>query len=162
MTKKAAAVIAVGGVVAAASAVTAVIAQRRGADDSDSAAAHRWRVVTIGLPEAEVLPGGVLPPPLAELEDLIEMRTAPAPGGRGTELSARARPDQDAAVDTDDTGDDGDLPGLIRRALRESKQLLETGEIPTNEPQPEGDRPKTPAGLLTDAVTRRSPEEGVL
>ncbi|MCS5732451.1 hypothetical protein [Herbiconiux daphne] len=152
MVNKTAAGIVAGGAVAAIAAV--VIRRTAGGGQGSPGHGARWRVVTINLEAADVLPGGILPPPLAELEELIEVRTSPAPGGRGTELAARALPLPDASGD--------DLPGLIRRALRESKQLLETGELPTNEPQPEGHRPKTPAGLLVDAVTRRSPEEGVL
>jgi hypothetical protein len=119
-----------------------------GTGEKDSA--DRWRVVTV---QADVDPQG-LPAPLAGLADQIDIRTAPAPGGRGTELSARPRPGAGDA--------DSPLVGRIRRALRESKQLLETDEVATNEPQPEGHRPTTPAGLLVDAVTRRSPEGGVL
>ena len=142
---------------ATAGASVAVVARRRSTDAAGSPDSNesRWRVVTIARPEAEVIVDGALPAPLIELADLIDVRTSAAPGDRGTELAARIRPNSAA-------GDHGDRVGQLRAALRRSKQLLETGEVATNEPQPEGHRPTTPAGLLVDALSRRSPEKGIL
>jgi hypothetical protein len=114
----------------------------------------RWRVVTVALPESEVAPGGEIPEPLRKLGESAEVRLSPAPGGRGTELAARANLAGGAS--------DHKLAPRIRVALRQSKQLLEAGEVATNEPQPHGRRPATPAGVLVDALSRRSPREGVL
>ncbi|MDO9397780.1 MAG: hypothetical protein Q7T71_14635, partial [Herbiconiux sp.] len=80
---------------AALTAAAVLVATRRGGAAPSPAPQHaagRWRVVTVGLPESEVLVGRALPAPLQELADLVEVRTTPAPGGRGTELSARPRP----------------------------------------------------------------------
>ena len=50
----------------------------------------------------------------------------------------------------------------MRAALRESKELLEVGEVLRLDPQPAGDRTPTPIGKLLDAVTRRAGGEGVV
>jgi hypothetical protein len=156
--KYTAAAIAAGGALAA---TVAIVARRRPTDADGPAgqAASGWKVVTIERPEAEVLVDGALPAPLDELADVIEVRAEAAPGGRGTELAVRIRPD---AADQRSADGERPDPGRLRAALREAKQLLEAGEVATNEPQPEGHRPSTPAGLLVDALSRRSPKEGIL
>jgi hypothetical protein len=75
---------------------------------------ERRHVVTVYKSPQEVSPDGVAPGPLEQLAD-VEVRMQPAPGGRGTEISVQAGKDADHAA--------------IRRALREAKQLLETGEV---------------------------------
>ncbi|WP_262282186.1 hypothetical protein [Micromonospora sp. MA102] len=90
----------------------------------------RWEVVTVaGRPE-EVLPTGRRPEPLHRLGGAVELSARPAPGGRGTELAARLP-----------AGGPAMLPGLaahlvgddpcrfLRQALRETQQLVETGEV---------------------------------
>ncbi|MGW4296558.1 hypothetical protein ACWEH1_26465 [Micromonospora chersina] len=89
----------------------------------------RWQVVTMaGRPE-DVLPPGRWPEPLRRLDGAVELSARPAPGGRGTELAIRP------------LGGEPTLPGLaahlvgddpgrfLRQALREAKQLMETGEV---------------------------------
>lgn len=134
------AAVAVGGVVAGRTR-RAPGSQGVSADD-----AARWRVVTIDRPRGELPVDGPLPEPLALLGGSVEVRWTDAPGDHGTELAARCAGE----------------PHEVRAALRESKQLLEVGWVMTNTPQPEGARPATPAGLLTDLLVRRSPGEGVL
>jgi hypothetical protein len=90
----------------------------------------RWHAVTVNRPEADIRRDGALPEPLARLGDAVEVRLRPAPGGKGTELAARLRAGEPSGVsgavarltDTDPRRD-------LRRALREAKQLVETGEI---------------------------------
>ncbi|MFR9774813.1 hypothetical protein ACL02O_01995 [Micromonospora sp. MS34] len=89
----------------------------------------RWQVVTVaGRPE-EVLPLGRWPEPLRRLDGAVELYARPAPGGRGTELAARPLggdrgfPGMAAHLVGDDPG------RFIRQALREAKQLAETGEV---------------------------------
>ncbi|MCW3845188.1 hypothetical protein ONA70_34500 [Micromonospora yasonensis] len=89
----------------------------------------RWQVVTVaGRPE-EVLPPGRWPEPLRRLDGAVELHARPAPGGRGTELAARPLggdrgfPGMAAHLVGDDPG------RFIRQALRETKQLAETGEV---------------------------------
>ena len=103
----------------------------------------RWQVVTVGAPPEVVLPGGRWPEPLRRLDGAVEVHTCPAPGGRGTELAARP------------VGGESELPGmaahlvgddpglLIRAALREAKQLTETGEVLRADRSPV-DRPGVP------------------
>ena len=119
----------------------------------------RWQTVTIlGAPEV-VAAGGRLPEPLAELAELIETRLEPAPGGRGTQLSARTRP----GPKPDSTLWKGEDPSSqIRRALLRAKQLVEVGEVLSLEPQPVGKRRRPANGLLVDLMTGDADQEGVV
>ncbi|GAA3772984.1 hypothetical protein [Micromonospora maritima] len=89
----------------------------------------RWQVVTVtGIPE-QVLPPGRWPEPLRRLDGAVEVHARPAPGGRGTELAVRplggepTLPGFAAHLVGDDPG------RFLRQVLRETKQLLETGEV---------------------------------
>ena len=124
---------------------------------------ERWYTVTIDLPDDQV-DGENLPAPLADLGDLIEVRTVTAAGRRGTELSARLRqPEPPNGLESLTARAGGADPRQkLRQALREAKQLFEVGEIIQQEPQPRGHRPGTPAGKLIDVLAKRSSGEGVL
>ncbi|PWB97508.1 hypothetical protein DF220_06435 [Salinibacterium hongtaonis] len=143
--------------IGAAAAAGATLAAR----SARTAAAHqeeddtRWRTVSIYRSREEILPGGGLPVPLAELGAAIEVRAVEAPGGRGTELSARWAPGSDR------TQHRSDRVGALRRALRNAKQLIEAGEIATTEGQPEGSRSATPTGFITDLVSSKAKSKGV-
>jgi hypothetical protein len=81
-----------------------------------------------------------------------------APGGRGTELSARTRP----VPRTDSTSWKGHDPAAqIRTALQHAKQLAEVGEVLSVEPQPAGRR-RPAAGLLVDLMTDGAGQEGLV
>jgi hypothetical protein len=80
---------------------------------------HAWRTVTVNRPIEEV--EDAIPEPLANLHPQVEVVTRPAPGERGTEISARVY----AAT----PGADGPDAATVRRALREVKQLLEVGWV---------------------------------
>jgi uncharacterized membrane protein len=134
------------------------------ATDTGSEPPNRWRAVTINKPADQVAAGGTLPQPLADLGDLVEVRVSQAPGTKGTELAARLR-----------TPEPGQTPGalagrlkgqdarqVVRSALRQSKQILEAGEVLQVDPRPAGHRTSSPAGKILDAVTRRAGSEGVL
>ncbi|WP_255292731.1 hypothetical protein [Micromonospora sp. WMMA1996] len=89
----------------------------------------RWQVVTVtGRPD-QVLPPGRWPEPLRRLDGAVEVHARPAPGGRGTELAVRplggepTLPGFAAHLVGDDPG------RFLRQVLRETKQLLETGEV---------------------------------
>jgi hypothetical protein len=108
---------------AAAAAVTTqrIVATRRAGDQETG----RRHVITVNRLFDEI-GEGPLPGPLTELGAGIQVERHPAPGGRGTEISARART---GAVSSGD----------IRRALRESRSELEVGYVlrpggPTTEP----------------------------
>jgi hypothetical protein len=105
--------------------------------------ADRWHVITVNVPPDRV-PADPAPPPLREVP-AIQIRTQAAPGGRGTEIAVKS---PDAGV------------GDVRRALREAKSLLETGEVllpdapPTTQP--------TPLNKPLRTVTEHAREEGRL
>jgi hypothetical protein len=139
----------IGGVVIAATAVT--VARKRAATSS-SQTDPRWKVVSVNASAGEAA-RAALPAPLVEIRDLIDIRITDAPGRHGVELAARPVPH---------TAHNKDLEGQIRRALRESKQLLEVGYVMSNHPQPEGHRPSTLPGIAVDHLVRQSPESGVL
>ncbi|MEU4626456.1 hypothetical protein AB0G04_41565 [Actinoplanes sp. NPDC023801] len=76
---------------------------------------HR-HVLTVYRPLAE-LEVTQLPGSLSEIADHVEIRLAAAPGGRGTEIAVRIL---DGSPITD---------GEVRRALRETRSLLEAGDV---------------------------------
>lgn len=87
-----------------------------------------WEVVTVDRPANEVLPGGRWPEPLRRLGRAIQVDSRPAPAGRGTELAARIRPG--ATLPGLAAHVAGDHPNrVVRAALRQTKQLTETGEV---------------------------------
>lgn len=125
---------------AAGAAVARWLASRRAAPIPvlDPREAQRWLGVTINLPREEVMPNGAPPEPLTRLD--VEVRAEDAPGDRGTELYARPRravPKGPAAVLARLRG--SDPRQKVRRALREAKSILETGEVlrlDTKSPRP--------------------------
>lgn len=119
----------------------------------DTEPRSRWRSVTINRPQEAVVSEGKLPAPLLALGDLIEVQVRPAPGGKGAELAARLRvPDPENKDSVQD----------VRAALRESKQLIEVGEVLKVDPVPHGHRKATPGGNLVERATGKANKEGVL
>jgi hypothetical protein len=135
-----------------------VMLRRRMSADSGR---DRWLAVTVNRGPDEVAPDGKLPEPLHRLGDKIETKVRPAPNAKGTEIMARPRQDGPTGVQEAAARAGGDDPRQeIRRALREAKSLLETGEVlrPTT---PGSDHPTLP-GKLLDTVISRSAGEGRL
>jgi len=130
---------------------------RPGGGDDD---AHHWLVVTIDRTEAEIAPAGLLPAQLADLGPAVEVEMRPAPGNRGTELAVRANR-QAEQTSAGPSGPDVSR-GRLRQVLRQVKQVAEVGEVLIAEPRPEGRRPATLAGKLTDKAEQKSDQEGVL
>jgi hypothetical protein len=133
------------------SALASVIdAVRRGGEHHSDPLEDRWHAVTINCPPERL---ETLPQPLAALGDAIEVQIRPAPGDKGTEVLARLR------EATDETGDD-DPRGKLRRALRESRSLVEIGEVI----EPNRNRTTEPTVLNRPvaAATKRGREGGVL
>jgi hypothetical protein len=122
----------------------------------------RWHVVTVNRPPDEVLPGGRRPEPLSELGDAVDVRAVPAPGDRGTELGARLREGASLPPPRDDgaTVDGNEPRQRVRTALRNSKQLLETGEI--LRPDNLGTARTTLLNLPLTIATRVARGEGIL
>jgi len=117
---------------------------------------RRWLVVTVEGDPAQLRAEGQLPTPLAELGSSVEVEVRPGPGDWGTEILARP------AVASSSPTADRDLRDQIRSALRQTKQLLEVGEVLVAEPRPEGRRPATVAGKLVDHAVRTADGKGVL
>ncbi|MEU4244083.1 hypothetical protein [Actinoplanes sp. NPDC026619] len=118
-----------------------VVARRRSASAPSSGRRH---VITVQRPFDEI--AEVLPEPLSAYHGALDVQLRAAPADRGTEISARA---------LNDTVSDGD----IRRLLRESRSLLEVGDVL----QPGGPT-STPTALNAPlrAATRHGREGGLL
>ena len=97
----------------AAGAAAVAVARRRGAS---TPVPRRRHVVTVYKPLAE-LEATQLPGSLREIADRVEIGLAAAPGGRGPEISVRV-PDGSPVSD-----------GEVRRALRETRSLIEAGDV---------------------------------
>ncbi len=99
----------------------------RGGDDRDGDVA-RWRAVTVNKPIDEVRLEGL--EPLDRLGDAVEIVTRPAPGDKGTEIAARLRDPEPSGLEALGARLSGEDPRqAVRVALRQAKQLIETGEI---------------------------------
>jgi len=121
----------------------------------------RWHAVTVNRSPEEVAPDGRLPDPLAELGDEIEVRIQPAPADRGTEIHARSRESAPSGPSGVAARIQGEHPSQkVRKALREAKSILETGEVLMPD-EPSTTRP-TPGGKLLGLAVGRSREEGRL
>jgi hypothetical protein len=144
-----------------------VAARRIGAVRRVAAGTHelprnRWRVVTVNRSPQDVTPDGKLPEPLARLGDRIDVQVRPAPGDKGTELAARLRGEEPSGVTGAIARVRGDDPRQeLRSALRESKQLLEVGEVLRSD-APEGTTKPTLTGAPLELASRRAGGEGVL
>lgn len=135
-----------GALTAGAAATTGLIAVRR-RRARRRAGDERPHVITVYRPLDEVRAQGERPGRLAGLGDDVEVQLRAAPGGRGTEIAARRR-DGSAAT-----------AGDVRRALRETRSLLETGDVLLP------DAPTTTPTLFNKplrAVTGRGREGGLL
>jgi hypothetical protein len=104
------------------------LARRSGQQRGGTSKQQRWHALTVNLPLADVAPGGRLPAPLAALTD-VDVQLREAPGGKGTEIAVRllSEPTGASAVAVRVTGKDP--RHAVRRALRETRSLLETGEV---------------------------------
>ncbi|GGQ75200.1 hypothetical protein GCM10010166_51440 [Couchioplanes caeruleus subsp. azureus] len=131
-------------IAAGAVATAATVVSRRRSRPRAGEAARR-HVITVFRPFDE-LTAAQLPGSLTELGDAVEVSLRAAPGGRGTEIAVAA------------VGDTS--PERIRRALRETRSLLEAGDVllpggpPTTEP--------TPLNRPLRAATRHGREGGLL
>jgi hypothetical protein len=120
----------------------------------------RWHVITINRPPDEVAPDGRLPEPLAKLGDEVEVQVHRAVGDRGTALAARLRHEPSGIVGTAERLAGSDPRQAVRAALRESKMLIETGEI--LQPDKPGTTKRTLTGRPLDLAISRARGEGRL
>jgi hypothetical protein len=137
----------------------AAAAWRRRARPSAADSPDRWLVVSVNREPGDVHPEELAP--LTEFGDRIETRVAAAPGDRGAELAARLRePTPKAATSVPARLAGADPRQDLRRALREAKALLETGEVMLPDTPPTTH--DTPGGRLVGLLSRRAGGEGVL
>ncbi|WIM93328.1 hypothetical protein ACTOB_005305 [Actinoplanes oblitus] len=128
----------------AAGAATVVAARRR---RGPASGARRRHVVTVYKPLPE-LEATQLPGSLREIAHQVEISLAAAPGDRGTEISVRV-PDGSPVTD-----------GEVRRALRETRSLLEAGDVLL--PSGPATTETTPLNRPLQAATRHGREGGLL
>ena len=107
-----------------------------------SGSGRRTHVVTVNLPLDRVAPDGQPPAALRELPD-VHVDVRPAPGNKGTELAV--------------TGEDHDA---IRTALRDTKAILEVGEVV--QPAAKGSAEPTLLNAPLRAATAHAKEGGRL
>lgn len=109
-------------------------------------ATRHHHVVTVYKPLSE-LEATQLPGSLRQIADQVEIHLAAAPGDRGTEIAVRI-PDGSAITD-----------GEVRRALRETRSLLEAGDVLL----PSGPATTTPTLLNKplQSITRDGREGGL-
>jgi hypothetical protein len=143
----------VGAALGLAAAASRALVRRNTAEDGPS----RWLAVTVYAEPDSVAGDPRLTEAFAGLGDDVETRIAAAPGERGTEVAARVRR-APAGVTARVAGNDPRQD--VRRALRDVKSLLETGEVIRTDPPTTG-KP-TPGGALVRLVTRRAGGEGRL
>lgn len=143
--------------VAAAGLVARELVKKKQEYDGDGRHPEGWKAVTVLGDQSEFSQGGY-PEPLERLRDVLEVRLATAPGDKGFEVHARLRPDADPkSVIGDDDPDQA-----LRVALRDAKQLFETGEILRAKPRPHGKRKATLFGAAVDKAEDEAKGEGVL
>ena len=111
----------------------------------------RWLVVTVYRTPQDVQSQVDGSGPLSRMRSEIEVTVRPAPGDKGAELAARP-----TAPGSDTT----EMRRSLRAALRETKSILECGEVV--EPSRPGSSHPGPAGQLLRAVTARAWGEGRL
>ncbi len=111
----------------------------------------RWLAVTIYRQIDDVQTQVDGSGPLSRMRGEIELTVRPAPGDKGTELAVRPTAPDGGSVD---------LRRSLRAALRETKSILECGEVV--EPSRPGSSHPGPAGQVLRAVTRRAWGEGRL
>ena len=154
MAGRAAAAVGVGLAGVAVGLVARSLVKKERESDGDGAHPEGWKAVTV-LGEARDFESGGYPEPLARLAESLEIRIDPAPGDKGFEVHARVREGADPGVDDD--------PGkALRAALRDAKQIFETGEVLRATPRPHGERPRTLLGGAVDEAEDEAKGGGVL
>lgn len=155
MADKAAVAVGLGVAGVAAGLVARTLVKKERVSDGDGAHPDGWKAVTVLGDAEEFRSGGEYPGPLQHLAGSLEIRIVPAPGDEGFEVHARVR-------DGADTDVDGDPAAALRTALRDAKQLFETGEVLRATPRPHGRRPRTLLGGVVDEAEDDAKGEGVL
>lgn len=151
------AAVAVGATGVAAGLVARSLVRQRHEGDADGRHPDGWKAVTV-LGDSEAFTAGGYPEPLRRIADAVEVRIVQAPTDKGFEVHARVRDGADARK----VLDDDDPAERLRAALRDAKQLFETGEVLRATPRPHGRRPRTLLGGVVDKAEDEAKGEGVL
>ena len=155
MDGKAAAAVGIGVAGVAAGLVARSLVKEHRDSDGDAPHPQGWKAVTVLGDADDFQSGGRYPEPLQRVAEAFEIRLEPAPGDKGFEVHARVRDGADVPGDDD--------PGkTLRAALRDAKQVFETGEVLRATPRPHGERPTTLLGGAVDAAEDDAKGEGVL
>ena len=149
--------VAVGAVGVTAGLVARSLVRKKQETDGDGRHPEGWKAVTVLGDAAEFSRNGY-PEPLQRIAEMVEVRVDPAPGDKGFEVHARLRDD----VKAKDVVGDEDPDQALRAALRDAKQVFETGEILRATPRPHGHRPTTLFGAAVDKAEDDAKGEGVL
>jgi hypothetical protein len=149
--------VAVGAAGVAVGLVTRSLVREKRDTDGDGRHPEGWKAVTI-LGDAAAFARDGYPDPLQRIAEVLEIRLDDAPADKGFEVHARVRDSADAKAVLG--GDDPDQ--ALRAALRDAKQLFETGEILRATPRPHGHRPTTLLGAAVDKAEDEAKGEGVL
>ncbi len=121
-----------------------------------------WLAVTALVDRGVVDAAGGVPGPLADLGDRIEVDVRPAPADKGTVIAARLVTSAESHDGRRPADGAAELQSRLREALRETKQLLETGQVMRVDPQPAGRRTRTLAGRAIDVAQAHGRDQGVL
>ncbi|WP_233255397.1 hypothetical protein [Naasia lichenicola] len=149
--------VAVGAAGVAAGLVARSLVKQKNEADGDGRHPEGWKAVTI-LADPQSVADGRYPEPLARIAEMVEIRVEDAPGDKGFELHARVRDGSDVKGVLGDEDPDQ----ALRVALRDAKQVLETGEVLRAIPRPHGERPRTVTGAVVDAAEDKAKGVGVL
>ncbi|MGC5223870.1 hypothetical protein ACPW96_14960 [Micromonospora sp. DT81.3] len=149
--------VAVGAAGVAVGLVTRSLVRKKHDTDGDGRHPEGWKAVTI-LGDATAFTQNGYPEPLRRMADVLEVRLKDAPADKGFEVHARVRD----GADLKPVVGDEDPDQALRAALRDAKQLFETGEILRATPRPHGHRPTTLLGAAVDKAEDEAKGEGVL
>src|SRR3954447_3395490 len=116
--------VAVGAAGVAAGLVARSLVRERHDTDGDGRHPEGWKAVTI-VGDAAAFGQNGYPEPLQRIAEALEIRIDAAPADKGFEVHARLRDD----VDVQTVVGDEDPDKALRTALRDAKQVFETGEI---------------------------------
>jgi ferredoxin-NADP reductase len=96
----------------------------------DRAPRNRWIMVTINCSPQRLASRADLPEPITRLGDAVDIKIAPAPGDRGTELGARLRDLPRTKIAGMVTRRPEEDPRrMVEEALRQAKSIIEAGEV---------------------------------
>lgn len=149
--------VAVGATGLAAGLVARSLVKKEREGDGDGRHPEGWKAVTVLGDPAAFVDGGY-PEPLRRIAGVLEVRVDAAPGDKGFEVHARLREGADVAAAVGDEDPDQ----ALRAALRDAKQVFETGEVLRAVPRPHGRRPFTMLGSAVDKAEAEAKGGGVL